>query len=147
MFRVILVLLFSVNVAFAQVQRLTQNEFANAPMNAGLIPCLVVGETGLQLHGMLMKQPQEDSRQNRIYAAAIMFGGDYRRQGSVQRSGTGRFIVGAIATVMVVAVPVQRFINVYSSYDSGENQYCRPAVHVQPNINRGSAWVSVELRL
>jgi hypothetical protein len=54
--------------------------------------------------------------------------------------------VGAIAAMMLVAVPVQRFINIYSSYDSGENQYSHPAVHIQPNIGRGSARVSVQLR-
>jgi hypothetical protein len=65
----------------------------------------------------------------------------------VRRTGTGYLIVGVLEDVMAVIIPVQAFMNKYSSYDTGTNLNARPAIHVQLNVSRGSAWVSAQLRL
>jgi hypothetical protein len=65
----------------------------------------------------------------------------------VRRTGTGYAIVGLLADVMAVVIPVQNFINEYSSYDTGSDLNARPAVHVKLNVSGGSAWISAQLRL
>ena len=146
MILILFVLLLVVNVAFVEAQGLTQDVFLNATANADLISHSSVSDRQLPMTSPSIMQPQEESWRNRTYAAAPILAGDHSKQPSVQRSGTANFVVDMIASVMAVAVPVQRFINAYSSYDSGANQYSRPAIRIQPNISRGSASVSAQLR-
>jgi hypothetical protein len=141
-----LVLLLFVNALFAQEKMFAQNEFLYPRTSVCPAPSPSVDVMGTSPASMFVVQPEENSGQNMIHAAAGAPTGDHGIHHDGQRSGTATFIVGAIVAVMLVTVPVQRFINAYSSYDSGENQYSHPAVHIQPNISRGSAWVSVQLR-
>jgi hypothetical protein len=68
--------------------------------------------------------------------------GDSLKSRTWPQSGAVRFLVG----VMSLAAPLQSYVYERTSYDSGTNQYSRPAVHIQPNFRRGSAWVSAQWR-
>ena len=145
MLRIILVLLISATALLARAQSSLAREFPYDPIN-GAICCLSVNEPGAPSTRLVDTWLQERFWQP-VSFQVLQDSGDFSEETVLQRSGTGRFVVGVIANVMAVASPVQRFMNAYSFYDSGANPYSHPAVDIRPILRRGSAQVSFQLRL
>lgn len=149
-FRIILVLLLAVNVLFAQAQNPVRWEFPHNRMNGYAISCLMVNGSVIPVTGTfsasLSISPFQEYYRQLHTSSALNRPNDFWIRTVVQRSVAGRFIVGVMSDVMSVAVPVQRFVNAYSSYDSGANQYSRPAVHIRPIISQWYAGLFVQLR-
>jgi len=141
MFRIMIVLLLLVSASFAKEK--VHKHHKNQPVHTELscTPFLLIEAKAPALGDMRVVKPQEDSVQTMMLMENLM------RPPNLHRTGTGIFMAGMIGDVTGVAIPVQQFIYLHSSYDSGFNKFSRPAVHVQPNIRRGSEWMSVQLRL
>jgi hypothetical protein len=145
MYRLLLMILLSAQILFAA----EKVDVSTDPIDdrTGICPifCLLIGETTSPQTGMYLVRTNF-SPPNWIYTSSAL-GADSWRPILVRRSATGLVIVGMIADMMAVALPVQRFINTYSTYDTGTNRYSQSIVHLQTHVNRGSVWVSAQLRL
>jgi hypothetical protein len=132
------VLLLFVNALFAEDKVLAHHKNRSGVRAAPfqLIAALALPES--EMHDAM--KTQEDSVQTATLTENLM------RPRNLYRTGAGKFMGGMIGNVTAVAIPVQQFIYLHSSYDSGANEYSWPAVHIRPNIRRGSAWMSVQLR-
>ncbi len=135
-------LLLFANVVFAQAQTLLQNEFSPAPIQSGPMTHMSSDSEGSPVASMSSLRSDGDPWPKRTYAPAPVFGDVSQQQKFAQWPDAGGFVDGVIAN----AFAVKRFITTYSSYDSGANQYSRPAVHINPHVQRGSARVSAQLR-
>jgi hypothetical protein len=136
---IVLVLLVSASFAKEKVHKNHRKRPAHTELSC--TPFLLIEAKASPESDMHVVKPQEDSVQSMMLMENLM------RPPNLHRTGTGIFMVGMIGDVTGVAIPVQQFIYLHSSFDSGANQFSRPAVHVQPNIRRGSEWMSVQLRL
>ena len=141
MLRIMIALLILVSASFAKEKVHTHHKSKPVHTELSCTPFLIIEAKALPEGDMHVVKPQEDSVQSMMLMQNLM------RPGNLHRTGTGRFMVGVIGNMTDVAIPVQQFIYLHSSYDSGTNEFSRPAVHVQPNIRRGSEWMSVQLRL
>lgn len=138
MYRIMFVLLLFVNALFAQEKVLAHNESRSG---VGSVPFQLNEAKASPPSDVCIRKPQEDSAQTAALTENLM------RPSNLHRTGSGRFMAGMIGSVTGVAIPVQQFIYTHSCYDSGANEYSRPAVHIRPNIRRASAWMSVQLRI
>ena len=105
-----------------------------------------IEETGSAAPGQSSGQSSAESRYNRMTPNSRMFSGEHWTQSGAERTGIAKVFVGAMTEAMAVAIPIQTFINQYSTYDSGKNANSYPAVHIKSNVSTGSAHVSAQLR-
>ena len=132
-----MILLLCANGLFAQVKAPANYKSRN---RGGSEPFPLTEAKAMPAGDMLIMEPQDDPVQSASLTTTLM------RPRNLRRSGPAGFMAGMIGSVTAVAIPLKQFIYEHSSYDSGENEFSRPAVHIQPNIRRGSVWISMQLR-
>jgi hypothetical protein len=137
MYRAIIIILLFAGEMFAQTKETGASGASSGQRGALPITSLLTNETPSLAAGMTDDKSAENTP--RIWSYAPLPRMEDR---AFQSSGAVGFIYG----VMAAAGPIKEFIYKYSSYDTGRDQYSHPAIHIRPNIRRGSVWVSVQLR-
>ncbi len=147
--RIILVLWLLLNAMFAQAKTRAHHKLPSVGMTVGSMTYHhLKDKPGLPISGMYVIKFQGDPKHIWNYATpgATESSGDLMKRRIAKYSATGRIVVQMVADVTSMVVPVQEFVDEYSTYDSGDNKYSYGAVHIKPIITKGKVIVSVQLR-